>query len=88
MLILDALRAGVQHGATAGVAAAAGVIALLLAGIAHRIHRDPIAALTLSVIATVFVAVAGLLAVPGARVCRTPCSPPRGQPSQRRWPSA
>ncbi|KZS78069.1 type VII secretion integral membrane protein EccD [Mycobacterium kansasii] len=66
VLILDALRAGVQHGATAGVAAAAGVIALLLAGIAHRIHRDPIAALTLSVIATVFVAVAGLLAVPGA----------------------
>ncbi|ORB91050.1 type VII secretion integral membrane protein EccD [Mycobacterium persicum] len=66
VLIRDALRAGAQHGATAGGAAAAGVIALLLAGIAHRIHRDPIAALTLSVIATVFVAVAGLLAVPGA----------------------
>lgn len=66
VLIRDALRASAQHGATAGGAAAAGVIALLLAGIAQRIHRDPIAALTLSVIATVFVAVAGLLAVPGA----------------------
>ncbi|ETW23876.1 type VII secretion integral membrane protein EccD [Mycobacterium gastri] len=66
VLIRDALRASAQHGATAAVAAAAGVIALLLAGVARRTLRDPIAALTLSVIATVFVAVAGLLAVPGA----------------------
>ncbi|KZS62027.1 type VII secretion integral membrane protein EccD [Mycobacterium ostraviense] len=66
VLIRDALHASAQHGATAALAAAAGVIALLLAGVAHRIHRDPIAALTLSAIATVFVAVAGLLAVPGA----------------------
>ncbi|VBA48037.1 type VII secretion integral membrane protein EccD [Mycobacterium pseudokansasii] len=65
-LVRDALRASAQHGATAGVVAAAGVIALLLAGLAQRIHRDPTGALTLSVIATVFFAVAGLLAVPGA----------------------
>lgn len=39
--------------------------ALLFAVIACRTYRDPIAGLTLSVIATIFGAVAGLLAVPG-----------------------
>ncbi|BBX74769.1 type VII secretion integral membrane protein EccD [Mycobacterium shinjukuense] len=53
-------------GATAGAAAAAGMAALAFAGIAGRAYRDPIAGLTLSVVATAFAAVGGLLAVPGA----------------------
>jgi type VII secretion integral membrane protein EccD len=53
-------------GATAAVAALAGFVTLLFAVFAHRAHSDSIAGLTLSVIATVFAAVAGFLAVPGA----------------------
>lgn len=52
-------------GATAGAATAAGVVALVGAALAHRVYRDPLASLTLSLIATVFAAVAGLFAVPG-----------------------
>ena len=56
-----------RHGdATAAVAGAAGATALISAAIAHRVYRDPIAGLALSIIATTFAAVAGLLAVPGA----------------------
>jgi type VII secretion integral membrane protein EccD len=49
-----------------GVAALAGFVALLFAVIAHRAYRDAIAGLALSLIATVFAAIAGFLAVPGA----------------------
>jgi type VII secretion integral membrane protein EccD len=52
-------------GATAGIAASAGFVALVSAAIAHRAYRDPIAGLALSVIATAFAAVSGFLAVPG-----------------------
>ncbi|HWF27004.1 MAG TPA: type VII secretion integral membrane protein EccD [Mycobacterium sp.] len=58
---------GIRYfGVTAGVAALAGLVALLYAVFAHRAHADAIAGLTLSVIATVFAAAAGFLAVPGA----------------------
>jgi type VII secretion integral membrane protein EccD len=50
---------------TAAVAALAGLVALLVAVIAHRAYRDPIAGLTLNLMATGFAAVAGFLAVPG-----------------------
>ena len=53
-------------GGAAVVATAAGLIALLGAGIAHRTHRDAINGLALSVIATAFAAAAGFLVVPGA----------------------
>ncbi len=53
-------------GVTAGVTALAGVVAATGAVIACRTYRAPVAALTLSVIATVFAAVAGFLVVPGA----------------------
>ncbi len=68
VLIRNSVSANASRGigATAGVAALAGLVALLFAVIAHRAYRDPIAGLTLSVIATVFAAVAGFLAVPGA----------------------
>ncbi|WP_158015576.1 type VII secretion integral membrane protein EccD [Mycobacterium basiliense] len=46
--------------------AAAGGVALLLAAVAQRIYRDPMAALTLSAIAITFAALAGLLVLPGA----------------------
>ncbi|MGB8391120.1 type VII secretion integral membrane protein EccD [Mycobacterium sp.] len=61
-----AANAAGNLGTTAAVAASAGLVALLGAVIAHRAYRDPIAGLTLSVIATVFAAVAGFVAVPGA----------------------
>lgn len=66
MLVRNALGTNVTRysDATAGVVAAAGLAALLFAVIACRTYRDPIAGLTLSVIATIFGAVAGLLAVP------------------------
>ena len=51
-----------RHVGTAWIAATAGLIALL---IAHRAARDPVAGLTLSLIATAFAAVAGFMAVPG-----------------------
>ena len=49
-------------GATASIAAIVGLIALL---IAHRAARDPIAGLTLSLVAIAFAALAGFMAVPG-----------------------
>lgn len=49
----------------AEVAAGAGLVALLLAAIAHRAFRDATAGLALSLIATMFAAVAGFLSVPG-----------------------
>ena len=54
------------RGATAGVAAAGGFIALLGAALAQRAYRDRMAALALSVLGTAFAALAGFLAVPGA----------------------
>jgi len=70
VLVGNALCANTRHvGATAGVAAAAGFaafIALLFAVTAHRADRDPIAGLTLSMVATAFAALAGFMAVPGA----------------------
>jgi type VII secretion integral membrane protein EccD len=64
-LVRDAFSL-IRHGdATAAVTGAAGITALVSAAIAHRVYRDPIAGLALSVIATTFAAVAGLLAVPG-----------------------
>jgi type VII secretion integral membrane protein EccD len=50
---------------TTAVAAMAGFVALSAAALAHRAYRDPIAGLTLGIVATAFAAVAGLLAVPG-----------------------
>jgi ESX secretion system protein EccD len=67
-LIRNALSTNVTRylSATAAVTATAGLVALLFAAIAHRAYRDPTAGLTLSVVATVLAAVAGMLAVPGA----------------------
>jgi type VII secretion integral membrane protein EccD len=67
-LIRNALSGNVTsyRGATAGVAVLVAFVTLLFAVFAHRAHSDSIAGLTLSVIATVFAAVAGFLAVPGA----------------------
>jgi type VII secretion integral membrane protein EccD len=65
-LIRNTLSANTRHiGATAGVAAMAGLIALLFAVIAHRADRDPIAELTLSLVAAGFAGLAGFTAVPG-----------------------
>jgi type VII secretion integral membrane protein EccD len=55
----------VRRGGCAGVAAAAGFIALLAALAAHRVFRDGTAGLMLGLAAGGFVALAGLLAVPG-----------------------
>lgn len=52
--------------ATVGVTALAGFIALLSATIVHRVYQDAVAGLTLNVLAIVFAAVAGFIAVPGA----------------------
>jgi type VII secretion integral membrane protein EccD len=49
----------------AGVAAAIGCIALLASAVAYRGFRDVVAGLTLGLLAGGFVALAGLLAVPG-----------------------
>ncbi|BAX91151.1 ESX-4 secretion system protein eccD4 [Mycobacterium shigaense] len=51
--------------ATASALALAGIAALMFATIGYRAHRDAVATTTLGVIATVFVASAGFLAVPG-----------------------
>jgi type VII secretion integral membrane protein EccD len=64
-LTRNAFSVNVTRYSTAGVAALAGCIALLFAVFAHRARGDSIAGLTLSVIATVFAAVAGFMAVPG-----------------------
>lgn len=65
VLVYDACH-GVQHaGSTAAVAAVGALAALISAAYAHRASGDPTAGLTLSVIAVMFAAVAGLLAVPG-----------------------
>jgi len=53
-------------GVTVCVTAAVATVALLFGVVAHRVHRDPCAGLTLSVVATVFATVAALQAVPGA----------------------
>ncbi|HWS94150.1 MAG TPA: type VII secretion integral membrane protein EccD, partial [Mycobacterium sp.] len=52
-------------GTAAGVAAVAGLVALLFAAIAHRAYQEPITGIALSGIATAFAAVAGFLVVPG-----------------------
>ncbi len=64
-LIRNAFATNVT-GVTVGVAASAGLTALLCAAIAHRTYGDAPAWLALSVIATAFAALAGYLAVPGA----------------------
>jgi type VII secretion integral membrane protein EccD len=68
VLIRNTLEANVfgRSGAAAGVAASAGIVALLCAAIAHRCYHDATAGLALSVLGIAFAAVAGLLAVPGA----------------------
>lgn len=58
--------------ATVGIAAAAGLSAVLAAGVAHRAYGDAAAGLALSLLGTAFAAVAGFLAVPG------PPGPPNG----------
>lgn len=50
----------------AGLTGTTAVAALCLAAMAQRIYRQPAAALTLSIIAAMFAAVTGLVAVPGA----------------------
>jgi type VII secretion integral membrane protein EccD len=70
MLVRNALSTNVTRhvGGTAVVAAItgfSGLIALLLAVMAHKVYRDPIAGLTLSLVATAFTAIAGFMAVPG-----------------------
>ncbi len=57
---------GARHTGGAGVAAAVGFIALLSAVIAHHGFRDTTAGLTLGLVATGFIALAGLLVVRGA----------------------
>lgn len=52
-------------GMTGAALGSAALVALGLAAVAHRAYRDPIAGLALSVIATVFAAVAGFVMVPG-----------------------
>lgn len=64
-LARNALNVNATRYSIAGVAALAGFIALVIAVFAQRAHGDSIAGLTLSVIATVFAAVAGFMAVPG-----------------------
>lgn len=68
VLIQNNLSANASRypGTVAGVAALAGVVAVLGAAIASRAYRDPTAGLALGSIATAFAAVAGFLAVPGA----------------------
>ncbi len=63
-LVRNALNSN-SAGGTAGVAALAGLAAVLFATMAHRARPDPTTGLTLCLIATAFAAVAGLLAVPG-----------------------
>lgn len=53
-------------GVPAAVVGSAALVAVGFAAIAHRAYRDPVAGLTLSVIATVLAAVAGFVVVPGA----------------------
>ncbi|WP_375482173.1 type VII secretion integral membrane protein EccD [uncultured Mycobacterium sp.] len=56
----------VRHGVgAAGVAGIVSCAALLAAAIAHRVHGDRMAALTLGLLGTGFAAFAGLFAVPG-----------------------
>ncbi|GFG97643.1 type VII secretion integral membrane protein EccD [Mycobacterium timonense] len=57
---------GASHPRDVAALGSAAIVALGLAAIAHRVYRDAIAGLALSVIATVFAAVAGFLVVPGA----------------------
>ncbi len=64
VLMRNALNANVT-GYTAGVAASAACVALLVAATAHRAYRDRIAALTLGLIGTAFAAAAGFLTVSG-----------------------
>lgn len=67
-LVRNAFGAGQPRDVTATVAflGSAVIVALGLATIAHRVYRDAIAGLALSVIATVLAAVAGFVVVPGA----------------------
>jgi type VII secretion integral membrane protein EccD len=53
-----------QGGVNLVVAALIGCVALLAAVLAHRVYREPVAGVTLGLLATGFAAVAGFLAVP------------------------
>ncbi|WP_077086214.1 type VII secretion integral membrane protein EccD [Mycobacterium rhizamassiliense] len=66
-LVRNSFDPNVTHDvtATAGVAGVLGTIALIFAAVAHRACHDPMFGNTLAVIATLFAAVAGFLAVPG-----------------------
>ena len=66
-LIRDSFDANVSRhiGTTAGVAGLVSLVALMFATFAQRTYRDPVAGITLGVIATTFGALAGFLAVPG-----------------------
>ncbi|GAA4292500.1 type VII secretion system ESX-4 subunit EccD4 [Mycobacterium paraffinicum] len=66
-LIRNALSGNPGHEihTTVGVAAGAGLVALLSAVVVHRAYRNAIAGLALNAMATAFAAVAGFLAVPG-----------------------
>lgn len=67
-LARNTLSANANHEVhtTVGAAAGACLVALLSAAVAHRSYRDAVAALALNAMATMFAAVAGFLAVPGA----------------------
>jgi type VII secretion integral membrane protein EccD len=66
-LIRDSFDANVSRhiGTTAGVAGLVSLVAVMFATFAQRTYRDPVAGITLGVIATTFGALAGFLAVPG-----------------------
>ncbi|OBG94648.1 type VII secretion integral membrane protein EccD [Mycobacterium sp. E3251] len=67
-LVRNALSGNPGHEihTTVGVAAGAGLVALLSAVVVHRAGRNAVAGLALNAMATAFAAVAGFLAVPGA----------------------
>ncbi|MEE2854539.1 MAG: type VII secretion integral membrane protein EccD [Actinomycetota bacterium] len=67
-IVRNALRLNDNRDVATTVAAlvAAGGLAVVLAAVAHRGYQDPTAGLTLGLVATVFAAAAGFVAVPGA----------------------
>lgn len=68
VLIRNSLSTNMTRHEVVATAAAAtcSLVALLAAAVANRAYREPVAALALSIHATLFATVAGFLAVPGA----------------------
>jgi len=67
LALLRAASGAARHSDTVAATAAATALAIVvMAGVIPPIRREPIAGLTLSLIATAAAAIAGLLAVPGA----------------------